>query len=378
MPQAATIRELSQIREANRFILDSIDNVTNTALGFKNGDGDPAVLIFVRRKIAEPWLPPAWAVPSRLDGPRDLFCPTDVISIESDRHLWLRTFSDDAGSSEHFPLSQLSSLVDTDRIEGANLRLRDGLRGAMSSLVPGSQLGYRTRDDIQDSGTLACFATIGRGAGQILGFLTNQHVGDFIGNVLFHPEFGGRPVAHVRDSKSDTALQDVYGAALAEGAVSTRLTVDAGFCTLAPDVRPLIDPRLPVLIDPATIGTVELGPEMPLDVDTMGTLGEAVLGVGASRGFQRGRVVAVGFDFLRGDTRSVCDYLIVGDHGREFSDGGDSGKLIVTADRHRPLAIMWGGLWARFSPDRGLENFTNATEIGRVLQILEAKIVRRL
>ncbi|MEM9597705.1 MAG: hypothetical protein AAGD06_25790 [Acidobacteriota bacterium] len=381
MPTKAThLRQLSEIREANRFLLDSIDNVTNTALGFKNRDGDPAILVFVARKIAEPWLPPTQVVPRRLESPSGLFCPTDVISIETDRDVWQRTFRDSEGTDEIRPLARVPSLIDTDPIEGVNLRLRDRVRGAGPTLGPGSQLGYRTSDGFEDSGTLACFASLGTGAGQLTGFLTNQHVGDFVGNVLYHPDFGARPVGRVHKTETSLDLTDVYGAPLGAGSVATRLTVDAGFCTLAPGLRPaLLDPRLPVINAAGDgIDLVELGPELPLDPSTMGPIGEKVLGLGARRGEQRGEVVAVGFDFMDGATRSMSDYLIVGDPSTEFSDPGDSGKLVVTAEQHRPLAIMWGGLWARFSADEGLENFTNATAIDRVLGLLGVSLVRRL
>ena len=210
MPAAQNIRDLFAIREHNRLILDAIENVTGTALGRKNGTGDPAVLVFVARKIASVWLQSHQVVPTTLTGPLgQLTCPTDVVSTETDRDFWLRTFRDEHGAEER-DLERFPSLVDTDRLQGANLRLRDQLRGAGDRLTPGSRLGYRTLDDEFFQGTLACFARHTPSGRE--GFLTNYHVGEFGGNTLWHPGFGDHKVGTLRQGiRQAQGLRELYG-----------------------------------------------------------------------------------------------------------------------------------------------------------------------
>ena len=377
MPAAQNIRDLFAIREHNRLILDAIENVTGTALGRKNGTGDPAVLVFVARKIASVWLQSHQVVPTTLTGPLgQLTCPTDVVSTETDRDFWLRTFRDEHGAEER-DLERFPSLVDTDRLQGANLRLRDQLRGAGDRLTPGSRLGYRTLDDEFFQGTLACFARHTPSGRE--GFLTNYHVGEFGGNTLWHPGFGDHKVGTLRQGiRQAQGLRELYGVPIPPDPPSTTLTVDAAFCELHPDLdRQLWEAPLPT-IENDRIQRRPLGPPLPLDPTTMGPVGRRVVGVGGTRGEQKGTVEAVGVDYIDDGIRFICDYLIVGENNAEFSDPGDSGKLIVTEDRREPLAIMWGGTWARWSPDQDLQNFTDATDIGRIMNLLEVEILDRI
>ena len=62
MAQASSLRELLIIREKNNDYLQSINENLGSALGLKNGDGDPCVIVFVPRKIDKKWLssPEVW------------------------------------------------------------------------------------------------------------------------------------------------------------------------------------------------------------------------------------------------------------------------------------------------------------------------------
>lgn len=375
MPQARNLAELFEIREHNRGILDAINSIAGTALGRKNGIGDPALLTFVDRKIGDPWLPPGQRIPARLTGPRGLECPTDVISAETDRGFWLRTYFDARGNDERgFELD--AGLVDTNRLSGANLRLRDQLRGAGDSLTPGSDLSYETSDGRFESGTLGCFAR-DRGGTRDLGFLTNLHVGEFVGNSLWHPNSPPHWVGSVERGELELPVSELYGLPIPFSALVPVLKIDAAFCKLPPQLdQALIDPRLPTLVGDQIV-LKELARPRRLDPTTMAPVGERVLGVGRTRGVQHGEVVAVSCDYRDGHRRRYTDLLIVGLDGDEFSDGGDSGKLVVN-EALEPLGIMWGGAWLRRREGRDLENFTNATEIGRILDLLKVDIVRRI
>ncbi len=62
MPAASSLEDLIRIRHANRRYIDSLNGNLGSALGFKRHtaepgvSGEPAILIFVPRKIDPKWL----------------------------------------------------------------------------------------------------------------------------------------------------------------------------------------------------------------------------------------------------------------------------------------------------------------------------------
>jgi len=374
MPAAQSLKDLFLIREQNHRRLDAIDQVMGSALGRKNGTGDPAVLVFVFRKIGEPWLQDEQVVPKTLTEPGGLTCPTDVIAGESERDLRLRIFDREGADRGLRPLSEL---VHTNPLTPGNEELRDGLRGASPRLTPGCQLAYQDQQGAGFSGTLGCFAR--DRVGGRLGFLTNQHVGEFRDNTLWFPEIGLRNVGLVRQAALEIAAAERYGAGMVVDPDDTSdFRVDAAFCELHQDLNPSdVDFRLPLLTSSGQIELRKLGKPLPLDLDTMGPVGKEVICVGRTRGFQRGTIDSFAFEYV-GDNgrRHYCDYLIVGGGDEELSDPGNSGSLIVSSDGLRPVALMWGGEWARRRRGRGLENWTNATDINLILDRLDIAIER--
>jgi len=372
--KAQTLRQLFEIREDNRTLLDSIGPM-GTALGRKNGDGDPSVLVYVDQKIGKPWLPPGRLVPDRLTGKDGRFCPTDVISGNSDRDVQLRVFNRwevDQG------LRPLGELVSTIPLTPERLKLRDRLRGNTDVLTPGCQLTFQDEEGAILSGTLACFARDKQD--KRLGLLTNQHIGKTPGNVLSFPDIGHRQVAVFARGILDEPVSDRFGRGPDKrlDPWQNRLRIDAGFCELVPGLDPdrETNPRLPV-IENCKIQDRELGPPVPLRLDSMDPIGASVLGVGRTRSFQQGTIEAFSFEFLdasRG-VREYNDYLIIGKDDTAFSDPGDSGKLIVLEEGLRPIAMMWGGDWSRRRRGRELENWTNATDINLILDRLDVDLV---
>jgi hypothetical protein len=384
--QAKTLSELAQIRAANFDLLDGIHGQRGTALGFKNRGSEPAILVFVERKVGERWLPPGQIVPKTLfDGPGGLECPTDVIAGESERDLRVRVL-DSAGND--WGDRPLGELVDTEPLSPANLDLVDDLRGGSAKLTPGCQLAYLDEEDRpREGGTLACFAQ-DLETGE-LGLLTNQHIGWADGNRLWFPGVDSRLVGRVERQVLELSTAKRYEpsswANLA--AASGWSTVDAAFCLLAKGVEPDVDVdfRLPTLeFVPAKESKKrveqrvdrQLGQPLPFDPDTsMGPVGKAVIGVGRTRGFQQGVIEAFAYEHLAaGQVRRFVDYLIVGEGDGVFSAPGNSGTLIVTSEGLRPVAIMWAGQWARRRPGRGLQDWTHATEINFVLKKLNIAI----
>lgn len=374
--KAQTLRKLFEIRDHNRTLLDGVE-AWGTALGRKNGDGDPAVLVYVSQKIGEPWLPSGRRVPPTLTGEDGTTCPTDVIGGESDRDLQLRVFDRWEGD---LGLRPLGELVATNPLGPANLELRDRLRGNTDVLTPGCQLAFKDEAGATLSGTLACFARDRKT--RRIGLLTNHHIGKFPGNVLSFPDIGSRPVAVFKRGVLEEPVETRYGKAPAEAAADawqSRVRVDAGFCEFLPSLSPSSDtnPHLPTIED-CEVQLRPLGPPFALDLDAMDPVGAKVVGVGRTRSFQRGTIQAFSFEYLdssRG-VRAYTDYLIVGDEDDEFSDPSDSGKLVALKNGLEPVAIMWGGEWSRRRHGRELENWSNATDLGLVLDRLEVDIIR--
>ena len=138
-------------------------------------------------------------------------------------------------------------------------------------------------------------------------------------------------------------------------------------------------------IDPHLFGIGSIGKPLPLDLDTMGPIGKRVLSVGSRRGVQGGTIMAYSYEYYDGDEFLYTDYLILGDEGigqnglpflpTAFSDHGDSGKLVVTDDQnHNAVALLWGGFPAQLRPSRQMEKWSFASDVSRVLNLLNVDI----
>ena len=159
-----------------------------------------------------------------------------------------------------------------------------------------------------------------------------------------------------------------------------KYVLDSAFVELYVDIEDAeVEPRIPLLDDGGQIVYKELGDPLELDLDTMGPVGQEVVGVGRTRSFQRGTITAFGYEYHdEGTSSRYTDYLIVGEDGSEFSDPGDSGKLIVTRDGQRPVALLWGGWREQLRAGRGQENRTYAIDINLVLEKLRVELVKAM
>ncbi len=85
MPAASSLEDLIRIRHANRGYIDSLNGNLGSALGFKRRtaepgvSAEPAILIFVPRKIDPKWLGGDQVIRKELKGPDGLTCPVDVV-----------------------------------------------------------------------------------------------------------------------------------------------------------------------------------------------------------------------------------------------------------------------------------------------------------
>jgi hypothetical protein len=144
--------------------------------------------------------------------------------------------------------------------------------------------------------------------------------------------------------------------------------IDCAFIELSDQAEPLAKPGLHKL------GSIRA--PLQLDLNTMGPLGKPVISIGRTRGIQRGKIVAFGYEWWDGEESVYTDYLILGETGGAFSDHGDSGKLIVTDDANRnAVALLWGGWYEKLRKGVGQENWTYAIDINKALDRLEVDIV---
>ena len=378
MPKAKTLRELLVIRDANREQLEAINGTLGTALGRKhtNGSaGDPAIIVFVPRKVNAKWVPFAAAIPKALSGPNDVTCPVDVVEGEVD-DLWLRTVHPKT-RREGPPQSWLRLRDEPQPLSSANLFLREQLRGWGPHLGPGSQIGGLGPKGGY-VGTLGCLAR-DRSSKQ-LGFLTNQHVGKKRGQILYHPDPESMPIGTTRRVRK--FLRDEKRLSGIVNEPNARFRVDCAFVQFQNRItRQDLDPRLPVLSDDGTaLERRVIGQPIPLNLDTMGPIGTRVVGVGRTSSCQRGTIVAFAYEHMdvENDAR-YTDYLIAGDDSMPFSLRGDSGKIILTDDQNpRPIALLWGGSYERLRPGKDQEKWSYAIDINVVLDLLDIDIVSKL
>jgi hypothetical protein len=194
-----------------------------------------------------------------------------------------------------------------------------------------------------------------------VGFLTNKHVADVRGRIIYHPwhEMSRIGVTYeTREYANDEAwydniIDEEYSFVLCDCAF---VQVD--------------DPLIPQL-RPGLHAIGETGPLQRIDPETMDVIGQKVISVGRTRGVQRGTIVAYAYEFEDELRSEYTDILIIGEDGDAFSGPGDSGKVIVTdEEEHRPVALIWGGGEERLRHGREQEIWTYAIDLGKVMDRL--------
>jgi DNA/RNA endonuclease G (NUC1) len=336
----------------------SAPTTLGTALGFKYRNrvrtSHAAVIVFVPRKMSD--LPIDRRVPTTLsvevDGVR-CWCFTDVVV---------------GGKANEY--------IDPPRPTSANVALAGRLQGVNKRLVGGVQIGGSfdvTGEDGVDRpqvfvGTIGC-AVVDRDDPDIVGLLTNHHVAATRDRAIFQPAPdtpGSRKIGQTVRAFEEIDDEDHYHGLLDEPNASVR--IDCAFVRLAPNEIANVAEGL------HTIGP--LGELMTISLESMDVIGTRVSSIGRTRGVQHGVVYAYSYEWHDEPSLSVyTDFLIISDdeHG-VFSDRGDSGKLIITRDDRRPLALLWGGWDERLRHARGKENWTYAIDLSKVLDKLNVDL----
>jgi hypothetical protein len=368
MPAAKSLGDLLRIRNENRQYLDSIKGNLGSALGFKKRTGyavsdEPAVLIFVRRKIDSKWLPEDQVIKPALKGPDNLTCPLDV--VEGNRQDMLVEVVDEV-TKEEFPFPW-SALQGPAPLSAEQLRLREKLLGWSKKIMPGAQIGGKDSKNREFTGALGFFAK----RDHTLGFVTNQHVADKVKSVLYFPWFGARACGVVKQTVDTIPASNRFDGLITDE--NAFYKVDCAFVALHDDeIRNDIDVRLPLIGRSGDLSMKQIGKPIDLDLNSMCVLGQKVMSIGPKRSLQRGTIYGFAYEYKEEDSkRYYTDYLIVGDNDKEFSWGGDSGKLIFTDDVElRPIALLWGGRTEQIRPEHGQEKWAYAIDINLVLHSL--------
>ena len=357
MPSAKTLRDLLLIRESNRKLLDDLNGPWGTALG-KNRAGDPAILVFVDRKIHGNWLGEISVVPPSLDEPNGLTCPTDVLQVGGD----------------------LQTPYAPSRLSGQQLVLRNRLRGESERMSPGSQLTFQDLDGQVYSGTLGAFARR-RDTGAV-GLITNAHIGSHEGNLLTHPDLKSKVIARITRMVRAVPVSQRYGGIIKDQ--EARVMMDCAFAELVGvDLVGQLEYRVPWIRDDAGTETIAFAPigsirQINLDDPSLFPVNQSVYAVGRTRSEQRGIVRAYAYQSADGPYVATYTDLLVSSNDEEdfFSYAGDSGKMIFSDDDDsRPVGLLWGGTNLRTNVARELVDHSMAIDIQAVVDALDVDIL---
>jgi hypothetical protein len=296
-------------------------------------------LVFVLRKVDSKWLSPDQVIRKELKGPGNLTCPLDVVEGSTGEELFVKVV-DGENSKEEFPM-RWSVLSNAAPLNAEQMRLREKLQGWTKKITPGAQIGLKDSKKRETTGALGFFA---KTRNQKLGFVTNQHIADHKKNVLYFPWFGSRPCGIVKHMVEFVSARGRLNNLIRDP--NALYVADCAFAALHGDIgKDDIDVRLPIIDRSGNISMKPIGKPIDLNFDTMGLLGRKVMSVGPQRSFQRGAIHGFAYEVQRENSRRLyTDYLIVGENNKDFTIGGDSGKLIVTDDEElHPVALLYGG-----------------------------------
>ena len=349
--EAASLNDLLRIRAASRTRIEAVNGNLGTALGFKWSGGQrtdhPCIIIFVPQKLGIEEVQGSQRAPDRLDGPDGLWCLTDVVT---------------GGKARREDVRPTPDLTAQNRQVVAQLRSGD------VGLIGGIQLAFYG-DGIED-GAHRFVGTAGTAVrhtdGQRSGLLTNQHVAEEPGRVIFHPNHDESRIGATAQTIVRAPDERWYDGVIDESHSFVRC--DCAFVEVDDDVVSQLQPGV------HTIGPA--GPLLRTDPNTMDVIGQRVVSVGRTRGVQRGTVAGYSYEWFDGDESVYTDFLIIGEEGTAFSDKGDSGKLVLTDDsEHCPLGLLWGGWQERLREGREQEKWTYAVDLGKVLDRLGLELL---
>ena len=340
--EAESLRELMIVRHNNLDRIEAVNQNLGSALGWKHTNGvrtrHPAVIVFVPDKLQEAVVPPVQRVPTeletRLDNGEVIFCKTDVVRG-----------------------GKAASEKETPPLTADNQTIVEELRKGRIGLIGGIQLGGFDPSIGPYVGSAGCAVRDKQGR---IGLLTSQYVAGNPGRLIYHPRPGQHSIGFSDRSMEYLFDETHFGGVVDEANALVR--VDCAMVRLNPVAAELVRHGLHEL--------GELGEVLPIDMDSMDIIGTEVTSIGRTRGIQKGVIAAYAYQFTDDERLSIyTDLLIIGSSpGDTFSDKGDSGKLIVTQNGLRPVALLRGGWQERLREAYEQENWTYAVELAKALR----------
>ncbi len=370
--QASTLLELAKVRADNREVLNAIAGVQGTALGLKNYDpatdlpsGDPCIIVYVPHKIHEKFLSEAMTIPERLTS-RDglLEALTDVV---------VTTVPDTA--------EEAPELSEENKALIGTLQWMDG---KMDYIGPGVQIGAA---EVGSESLETYVGTVGyivrsKTDPELIGFLTNQHVGLHAGHSLYIPGFRQNALRigvtrvvleHKPDDEWITGIDEKFA----------YVRTDSAFVVVEENIVPHLKNEI--------LNVGPIGEVYAPDLNSMEIIGKPVKKIGRTTGLQYGVITAFGYGIPGSDemidryinkepANFYTDFLIAPrTPSRIFSTHGDSGSPILLdtndADADRPLALLWGGWPADIGRNKGVEDLTYGINLNRILNELNLEFL---
>lgn len=353
--QASSLQELLLIREANKAVIEKYNHNLGSALGLKHkhgfSTGEAAILIFVPQKINLNLLPQGQRIPKTFESEaHKLWCHVDVVA------------GGRRGSIEDIdPLPKLETFN-----EDVTTQLQVGWPG----LIGGMQVGaFDPQAGFSYVGT-AGIAVKEQGHPHGVGFLTNQHVADTKGREIFFPSYASPiKLGKTQAVKEFESVHDWYAGLIQNN--EALLRCDCGYFT--------VDNPYAAQVQPGVFGLdCDLSTPKDMDMNSMDIIGQKVVSVGRTRGFQRGTIVAYAYEFVdEQDISMYTDFLIASEDRNAFSWKGDSGKVILTDEaKPKPIALLWGGWQERLRHGRAQEMWSYAIDLNKVLKRLKLDLYK--
>lgn len=306
--------------------------------------------MFVPQKIALELLPPDQHIPHFLENQaKTLWCHVDVVS----------------GGRK----ANLEAIDTLPALTAINNEVTQHLQSGWPGLKGGMQIGALDQDSGWSYVGTAGVAVQSKDHPPQIGFLTNHHVADQPGNPIYFPSFASQiRIGQTSKSQEMVAVHEWYGEKLSDPQAMVRC--DCAYFK--------ISDHLKHHVQPGVFGLDTLGDGAEIDLKSMFPIGQKVISVGRTRGFQRSTIVAYAYEFVdEADISMYTDLLIASETGDAFSWKGDSGKLILTDEaKPRPIGLLWGGWQERLRNGRAQEMWSYAVDLSKVLKRLDAEIYR--
>ena len=368
--QATTLRQLAQVRADNRDLLNAVVGSQGTALGRKDftasgePSGEPCIIVYMPHKIHLSLLANNLRVPDKLTtDDNTLEAVTDVVvtsvpdepkaesTLSPENQALVNTLQWLDGNLDHLPPGA--------QVGGAELSA-----GGMSTYV--GTLGFAVRSNLPET--------------DVVGFLTNQHVGGTASRSMYIPGAQQQAVrVGVTRSVREHYPDDKWIEGVNEKFAYVR--TDAAFVAAEDNIVPFLRNEVPQLGQVAGLYEV--------DLDSMDVIGLPVQKVGRTTGLTAGIVVAFGYGvpnaneqidrFIGREPANVyTDFLIASRNGDPFSAPGDSGSGILVDDvahANQALGLLWGGWPTDIGRAAGLEDLTYAINLKRVLSEMNLELL---